>query len=224
MSESATVFVVDQDNRTRGDIRQVVESLELNVREYDSAEAVISEIQETPEGPVGCLVTEISLHGISGLELMEELKRQHRSVPAVIVTDHATTPDVVRAMQLGAITVLEKPFERNEFSEAVRTATERQQSLQAERREIEDLSGRFAQLTDQERTVLRLIVAGHINKQISKYLDVSVRTVESRRQQIFRKTGAKNLGELMWLAIKLKSAGGQLFDDVDLDQELLKTP
>ena len=110
------------------------------------------------------------------------------------------------------MTVLDKPFDPNELWQVIRDAIREDELGRAKTAQIADLKGRFSQLTEQERIVLRLIVQGYINKQISKRLDVSVRTVESRRQQIFRKTGAKNLGELMWLAVMLRAEGCDWLD------------
>ena len=135
----------------------------------------------------------------------------------VIITGFANTPTVVRAMRNGAVTVLDKPFDPDELWAAINEAIQQDQLGRAKRAQIHDLKERFDQLTDQERIVLRLIVGGYINKQISKHLDVSVRTVESRRQQIFKKTGAKNLGELMWHAMMLRSEGFGTFDEMELD-------
>ena len=133
----------------------------------------------------------------------------------VIITGYATTPTIVRAMQMGAVTVLEKPFDPNELWQAIGQAIRDDKLRRTKSAQISDLTARFSLLTDQERIVLRLIVSGCINKQISKQLDVSVRTVESRRQQIFKKTGAKNLGELMWHAMLLRAEGYNWFADND---------
>ena len=176
----------------------------LAVREYDSAEDFLAEIDTDS---VGCIVADIRLRGMSGVELLERLGETSRRRPMVIITGYATTPTVVRAMRQGAVTVLDKPFDPNELWQSIREAIKEDRLGRAKHAQILDLKERFAQLTDQERTVLRLIVGGYINKQISKHLDVSVRTVESRRQQIFRKTGARNLGELMWHAMMLRAEG-----------------
>lgn len=206
--EIATVYVIEDEPSVRQAIRALSESMGLRVQEYDSAEDFLKEVSTEN---VGCIVSDFRLRGMSGVELLEKLSETSRRRPMVIITGYATTPTVVRAMRNGAITVLDKPFDPNELWRAIREAIREDQLGRAKHAQILDLKERFSQLTEQERIVLQLIVSGNINKQISKHLDVSVRTVESRRQQIFRKTGAKNLGELMWHAMMLKSEGYDWF-------------
>jgi len=206
--EIATVYVIEDEPTVRQAIRALSESMGLRVQEFDAAEDFL---QEVTTETVGCIVADFRLRGMSGVELLEKLSETSRRRPMVIITGYATTPTVVRAMRNGAITVLDKPFDPNELWRAIREAIREDQLGRAKHAQILDLKERFSQLTEQERIVLQLIVSGNINKQISKHLDVSVRTVESRRQQIFRKTGAKNLGELMWHAMMLKSEGYDWF-------------
>lgn len=211
LGKEPTVYVVEDDLGVRKAIRTLAESMGLNAREFDSAEHFLEDYEITD---AGCIVADIRLQGMSGVELLEELSTRGRKVPMVIVTGYANTSTVVRAMRSGAVTVLDKPFDPNELWEAIREAIREDGLSRAKATQIADLRERFAQLTDQERTVLRLIVQGYINKQISKHLDVSVRTVESRRQQIFKKTGARNLGELMWHAMMLRSEGVEWFTEM----------
>lgn len=208
--EKATVFVIEDEPTVRQAVRNLSESMGLTVEEFDSAEEFLN---AGPVESIGCIVADVRLRGMSGVELLEALSESGRKRPMVIITGYATTPTVVRAMRNGAVTVLDKPFDPNELWQAIREAIREDKLGRAKHIQILDLKERFSQLTDQERVVLRLIVSGYINKQISKYLDVSVRTVESRRQQIFRKTGAKNLGELMWHAMMLKSEGYDWFTE-----------
>ena len=208
----ATVYIIEDEPLVRQAIRKLVESMGLDAREYDSAEDFL---QDVDVDTVGCIIADVRLRGISGVELLERLVESGRRRSMVIITGYATTPTVVRAMRNGAITVLDKPFDPNELWQAIRDAIREDQLGRAKYMQLVDLKDRFSQLTDQERTVLRLIVNGHINKQISKHLDVSVRTVESRRQQIFKKTGARNLGELIWHAMMLRSEGHDLLGEED---------
>lgn len=208
ISEPATVFVIEDEPTVRQAIRNLSESMGLIAKEFDSAEEFLNTVQDES---IGCIVADVRLRGMSGVELLEALSESGRKRPMVIITGYATTPTVVRAMRNGAVTVLDKPFDPNELWQAIREAIREDRIGRAKHNQILDLKERFSQLTEQERIVLRLIVSGYINKQISKHLDVSVRTVESRRQQIFKKTGAKNLGELMWHAMMLRSEGYDWF-------------
>lgn len=209
--DKATVFVVEDEPLVRRAIRVLSESNGLAVKEFESAE----EFLEDRDDSIGCIVADIRLKGMSGVDLLEHLEAEGRRRPMVIITGFATTQAVVRAMQHGAVTVLDKPFHENELWEAISRGIDADKSDREKNAQILDLTKRFSELTDQERIVLRLIVGGYINKQISKHLDVSVRTVESRRQQIFKKTGAKNLGELMWQAMLLRAEGVDSFTDLD---------
>ena len=213
-SEQATVFVIEDEPTVRQAVRTLVESMGLQAREFENAEEFLS---AGMDDSIGCIVADVRLRGMSGVELLEAIADSGRRRPMVIITGYATTPTVVRAMRNGAVTVLDKPFDPNELWQSIREAIREDKLGRAKHHQIMDLKERFSQLTHQERIVLKLIVSGYINKQISKHLDVSVRTVESRRQQIFRKTGAKNLGELMWHAMMLRSEGFDWFTD---DEEL----
>jgi len=204
------VFIIEDEPTVRQAIRALSESMGLLVQEFASAEEFLAGFDKTA---VGCIVADIRLRGMSGIELLERLGETDRRRPMVIITGYATTPKVVRAMSLGAVTVLDKPFDSNDLWEAIQVGIREDQLGRAKAIQIADLRERFSQLSQQERVVLHLIVKGYINKQISKYLAVSVRTIETRRQHIFSKTGARNLGELMWHAMMLKSEGYDWFTE-----------
>lgn len=221
-SQDKTVFVIEDDHLVRQTIRTLAESMGLAVEEYDGAEQFLADCDiDRP----GCIVADVRLQGMSGVELLERLSEAGSKKPMVIISGYATTPTVVRAMRNGAVTVLDKPFDPNELWQAIREAIREDALGRVKNAQLADLRERFSQLTDQERIVLKLIVAGHINKQISKHLDVSVRTVESRRQQIFKKTGARNLGELMWHAMMLRAEGyGWLSEELEEPSNTAITP
>ena len=199
-----TVFVIEDESIVRQAVCSLAESMGLRTQAFESAEEFL---QGYDRDAVGCIVADIRLRGMSGVELLERLGENGRKRPMVIITGFATTPTVVRAMRNGAVTVLDKPFDTNALWEAIREGIREDQQGRAKAIHLNDLRDRFSKLTKQERMVLQLMVNGYINKQISRFLDVSVRTVESRRQQIFLKSGAKNLGELMWHAMMLKADG-----------------
>ena len=199
-----TVFVIEDESIVRQAVCSLAESMGLRTQAFESAEEFL---QGYDRDAVGCIVADIRLRGMSGVELLERLGEKGRKRPMVIITGFATTPTVVRAMRNGAVTVLDKPFDTNALWEAIREGIREDEQGRAKAIHLNDLRERFSNLTQQERMVLQLMVDGYINKQISRLLDVSVRTVESRRQQIFLKSGAKNLGELMWHAMMLKADG-----------------
>ena len=213
----ATVYVIEDEPTVRQAIRTLAESMGLAVKEFDSAEDYL---QEVDVDAIGCIVADVRLRGISGVELLERLAETGRRRPMVVITGYATTPTVVRAMRNGAVTVLDKPFDPNELWQAIREAIREDRLGRAKYTQLIDLKERFSHLTEQEKIVLRLIVSGYINKQISKHLDVSVRTVESRRQQIFKKTAARNLGELIWYAMMLRAEG---YDWLGEEEEATKS-
>lgn len=210
---TATVFVIEDEPVTREAVRVLAQSMGLLVEEFERGEDFLNKRRDE----VGCIVADLRLQDIGGVELLEQLRAEGRLRPTVIITGYATTRTVVRAMQLGAITVLDKPFDAKELSSAIEQAIQEDKSQRAKMLQIDELKEKFSTLTNQERTVLKLIVDGHINKQISKHLDVSIRTVESRRQQIFRKTETKNLGELIWQTMLLRTEGYSSFTEGNIE-------
>lgn len=222
LTSPPTVFVIEDEPSVRQAVCTLAESMGLRTQEFESAEQFLEGFDRNA---VGCIVADIRLRGLSGVELLEKLGETDRRRPMVIITGYATTPTVVRAMRHGAVTVLDKPFDTNDLWEAIQIGIREDKLGRAKAIQLNDLRERFSKLTKQERVVLQLIVKGYINKQISRHLDVSVRTVESRRQQIFIKSGAKNLGELMWHAMMLKADGyAWLTDEEEKALEVVRSP
>jgi FixJ family two-component response regulator len=214
--EGSTVFVVDDDPDVREAIRTLVTAMDLSIVEFENAEDFLRKFDTAW---TGCIVADVGLDSLRGMEHLALLSQAGYGMPVVTITDCATTETVVRAMRSGAVTVLDKPLVTSDLRRAVTDALARDKLDRAKLAQIFDLKSRFSQLTEQERTVLRLIVSGYINKQISKHLDVSVRTIESRRQQIFKKTGARNLGELMWHAMLLRAEGYDWLSELEAPPE-----
>lgn len=209
-----TVFVIEDEEIVRQAVCSLAESMGLRTQDFESAEDFL---QGFDREAIGCIVADIRLRGMSGVELLEKLGSEGRKRPMVIITGFATTPTVVRAMRNGAVTVLDKPFDTNALWEAIQEGIRVDQQGRAQAIYLDDLRGRFSQLTLQERMVLRLMVKGYINKQISRFLDVSVRTVETRRQAIFQKSEANSLSELMWHVMMLKADGYEWLTDEEED-------
>ena len=199
MSDEPTVFIVDDDEGARNSVRALVRSMGVNVETFSSAESFLKALN--PASP-GCLVTDVRMLGMSGIELQEKMVSEGVKLPVIIITAHAETALTVRAVKQGAVTVLEKPCRDYELYDSIRSAL----TQDAENREkaIEQLA--FAEklnsLSDQEREVMGLMVDGLANKVIARRINVSVRTVENRRQRIFEKTETDSLAKLIRMVIE----------------------
>ncbi len=204
MSNDPTVFVVDDDGQARKSVCALVRLLGMRAESFSSAEEFLDSYVE---GRPGCLVTDVRMFGMSGLELQEELKRRNVPLPVIVLTAHARTPLTVRAMKAGAVTLLEKPYQDDDLWDAIRKALAEDAAGRAEHQRRRDVRRRIAALTPAERKVMDMMVQGHPNKAIAHRLDISVRTVENRRREIFGKLKADSVAELVRLVI-----------DADLDQ------
>lgn len=194
MPSSATVFVVDDDPGARDSVAALVESIGLEGQLFESAEAFLEKYD--PELS-GCLVTDVRMLGMTGLELQQELVRRNVRLPVIVISAHADVQLTVRSMKAGAVTVLEKPCRDLELLDAIRAAIAqdaRQRAEEAQRSVIEE---RLAQLTESELEVMELMIAGKANKVIASQLDMGLRTVEARRHSIFQKMSTQSVAELV---------------------------
>lgn len=204
--EYPIVFVVDDDHSARGSVCALVQSMGLDAQPFSSAEDFLEAYSPSQ---AGCLVTDIRMMGMSGLDLQETLNEMGSLLPVVVITAFATTNLTVRAMQSGAVTLLDKPYRENELWDAVRKSLSldaKRRVQYARRRELRD---RLESLTDSERQVLDLVVAGKANKVIANRLDVSIRTVENRRRDIYGKMQADSAVDLVRMAIEADSAADE---------------
>jgi two-component system, LuxR family, response regulator FixJ len=198
MSDKPTVFVVDDDEQARKSVCALVRSMNVPAEAFASAEDFLA--QYTADRP-GCLVTDYRMVGMNGLELHEELVRRKIFLPFIVLTAHARTPLTVRAMQGGAITLLDKPYADDDLWEAIRRALVEHAAWQTAQAKCGELRERLARLTPAERHILTLLAEGKPNKQIANELDLSLRTVENRRHEILAKMEAGSLAELIRLWI-----------------------
>jgi len=198
MPSEPTVFVVDDDQQARGSVCVLVRSLGLRAEPFASAEQFL---EHYVEGRPGCLVTDVRMLSMSGLELQEELTRRGITLPVVVLTAYARTAVTVRAVQAGAVTVLEKPYQDDDLWDAIRKALTQDVAGRAEHRHRQDIRRRLEQLTPAQRQAMDLIVVGKPNKVIAQALDVSVRTVENRRHEIFGAMQADSVAELVRMVI-----------------------
>jgi FixJ family two-component response regulator len=198
--EDAVVYIVDDDEQVRKAVKALVEAMGVSSESYPSAEDFLRAYDGRRPA---CLVTDVRMLGMSGLELQERLMDLGLSMSVIVLTAFATTPSTVRAMRNGALTLMEKPCNDDELWDAVRRglATDRENyNLEQQR---SSLKQRLGELTPKEREVLDLMIAGDANKVIARKLDCSIRTVENHRQKVFQKMAADSLAELVRMAVAM---------------------
>jgi len=201
MPEAAPiVFVVDDDPSVRRAIQRLIGSVGLQVELFGSAQEFLR--GERPEVP-SCLVLDIRLPGISGLDFQRQLAHAKISIPIIFVTAHGDIPMTVRAMKAGAVEFLTKPFRDQDLLDAIHVALERDRTRRQQEAELATLRKRLETLTPREREVLPLVVSGLLNKQIAAEIGTSETTVKVHRSQLMRKMGATSLAELVRLAERI---------------------
>ena len=201
MSETAAlVFVVDDDGPMRASLENLLRSVGLRVESFMSAPDFLR--AKRPNVP-SCLVLDVRLPGLSGLDLQHQLAEAGRELPIIFITGHGDIPMTVQAMKAGAVEFLTKPFRDQELLDAVEQALARDRQARGERAVVERLRGRYASLTRREREVLRGVVTGRLNKQIAGELGTSEATVKIHRHHLMEKMGAASLPELVRMADRL---------------------
>jgi two-component system, LuxR family, response regulator FixJ len=193
-----TVFVVDDDAGVRDSVVEMINVKGIPTRSFSSAEEFLAQYDSSW---TGCLVTDVKMEGMTGLQLQQRLNEMGSTLPIIIITGYADVPMAVKAMQSGAVTFLEKPAKDQELSRAIEQALNLGQSQQAVRQQKEEIQQRLNTLTEDEVLVLRKLLEGLPNKRIAADLDIGLRTVELRRSNIMRKMNAGSLPELVRLAI-----------------------
>jgi len=201
---STTVFLVDDDAAVRDSMSMLLETAGLAAEAYDSAEAFLA--AQRTEGP-GCLVLDMRMGGMGGLDLQSELQRRGVRLPVIFVSVHGDVPTTVRAMKAGAVDFLTKPVDGALLLDRIQAALARSRKEHEDEQAMLAARTRLAGLTERERSILALAVAGHPNKEIARRLGISFRTVEVHRSRILLKTRAATLLELANL---LTTSGLQL--------------
>ena len=201
MTESeAIVYVIDDDAQTRDALKNLMRSVGLHVEVFASAQDFLR--SKRPDVPA-CLVLDVRLRGLSGLDLQKRMAEAKIEVPIIFITGYGDIPMTVQAMKAGAVEFLTKPFRNQELLDAIQQALERDRTTRDQRAKNEELHTRYDSLTSREREVMTLVVAGLLNKQIAGELGTSETTVKNHRHQIMEKMGADSLAELVKMAYKL---------------------
>ena len=190
----AVVYIVDDDELIRDSLKVLVKSVGLHAEAFSSAQLFLD--AKLPDRP-GCLVLDIRMPGLGGLDLQSELQKKGVSIPIIFITGHGTVPMSVRAMKAGAVDFLQKPFEDQELLDAIQNGIKLHSHIRKEQREINDIRRRIQSLTSREHEVLVLVSAGILNKQIAFDLKLSENTVKTHRARLMRKMEVESLAELV---------------------------
>jgi len=201
MYASPVVYVVDDDESVRRSLKRLLAAAGLNVETFPSAADFLSfDLYDRP----GCLVLDVSMPGMTGLELQKKLNALNIVIPIIFITGFGNVPTSVQAMKAGAIDFLEKPFDDRTLIDAVHRAIERDAKRRRRESEFLAVKNRWERLTNREREVFALVVTGMLNKQVASQLGVTEKTVKVHRARVMRKMTARSLADLVRLSEKLK--------------------
>ena len=197
-SENGTVYVIDDDEALRESLAFLLRAAQIDVRVYTSATTFLDALPDTNSG---CIITDVRMPGMGGIDLLRRLKELHVGLPVIVITGHGDVPLAVEAMKIGAVDFLEKPFNDDVLLASVRSALARRVGETKRHSERAGIESKLAALSNREREVLGGLVAGRANKQIAFDLGISPRTVEIYRANLMNKMQAGSLSELVRMAL-----------------------
>lgn len=195
-----TVFVVDDDEPVRDAIGMLLDTVDIPYESFASAHEFLARYQD---GHPGCLVLDIRMPGMSGLELQEQLRRMRAPIPIVFITGHGDIPMAVEAMKRGAVDFIRKPFRDQELLDRIQEALGQDRGQRAELDQLREIRARVDSLTPREREVFQRVADGQANKVVAIELGISERTVEIHRSQVMQKTRARTLADLVRMKLAL---------------------
>ena len=200
MTPKPTLYIADDDQAVRDSLKALLGARGFALETFDSAESFLAAMNRDV---TGCAILDIRMPGMSGLELQRELKRRGIALPVIIITGHGDVTLAVTALKAGAVDFLEKPFDSDVLITSIEDALRRGAAALSAAFDRDSVAARRAQLTAREREVMDLVVAGHPNKVVANRLAIAVRTVEIHRAKVMDKMTARNLSELVRMAILL---------------------
>ncbi len=200
MYTSSTVYVVDDDPAMRDSLSWLLSSVNLKAETFASADDFLARWESSQPG---CLLLDLRMAGMNGLELQERLVERGHEIPIIFISGHGDVPTAVRAMQAGAVEFLTKPFSERFLLERVRVALEKDIEARRKRRELETVKARYAVLTPRERQVLTRVITGMVNREVAEDLAISPKTVELHRSNLMKKMHAESVPDLVAMCLMI---------------------